>query len=451
LLLGAAGAGGYYYWQQRQAAEAAAAAAAVRQATVTRGTIVSTVSASGYLAAQELANLYFSASSTLPIVEVRVELGDAVQAGQVLARLDDAELQMMAAKAEQELEAAQLRLELLQAPPRPEDLAVAEANIRVAQNQVYAASLGATAEEVEIARLNLVLSQNALNQTYATMERLEEQGRFDQKNALQRQADQQVEAAQVANLRYQAAQEAPGYGQTAVALASVEQAEAALAQLLAGPAQEDIEIATIQVRQAEAALEAVRSDLEKLVIVAPFDGVVAAVNLQVGERARPAVPAIVLADVSAFYLEVLVDEVDVALVSPGQAVTITLDALPNLALAARVEKIAPSPEVAAGLVNYPVRLSLLPTEAVLRGGLTATAAVVVDELSEVLLVPNWAIRRDRETGQAYVGLLRNGVVQDVPVTLGERDEEFSAVLAGVNEGDIVAVTEARDTFNLLGD
>ena len=231
----------------------------------------------------------------------------------------------------------------------------------------------------------------------------------------------------------------------------MEQAEAALAQLKAGPAQEDVDIALIQVRQAEAALDAARSDLEKLVIVAPFDGVVAAVNLEVGERVRPAVPAVVLADVSAFYLDVLVDEVDVAQVSPGQAVTVTLDALPNLALAATVEKIAPSPEVNAGLVNYPVRLTLLPTEAPLRGGLTATAAVVVGELSDVLLVPNWAIRRDRETGQAFVGLLRNGAVQDVEVTLGERDEEFSAVLAGVNEGDIVAVTEARDTFNLLGD
>jgi hypothetical protein len=57
------------------------------------------------------------------------------------------------------------------------DIAVAEANVRVAQNQVYAASLGTTSESVEIARLNLVLAQNSLNQTYAAMERLEAQGR----------------------------------------------------------------------------------------------------------------------------------------------------------------------------------------------------------------------------------------------------------------------------------
>jgi hypothetical protein len=65
-------------------------------------------------------------------------------------------------------------------------------------------------------------------------------------------------------------------------------------------------------------------------------------------------------------------------------------------------------------------------------------------------VPNWAIRRDRETGQAYVGLLRDGVITDVPVTLGLRDEEYSEVREGVQAGDVVAVSSARGQFSLFG-
>lgn len=447
VLLVAAG-GGYYYYQQQQAAERAAAGANLRQAVIARGTIVSTVNATGYLAAQEQTNLFFASTVPLTVVEVNAALGDAVTAGQVLARLDDADLQLAVVEAELAVEAARLRLAVLRAPARPEDIAVAEANLRVARNQVYSASLGPTAEQVEIARLNLVLAQNALNQTHATMDRLVEQGRFADKNALQAQADQQVEAAQIADLRYQQAQQGPGYSQAASALAAVEQAEVALARLQQGPDQADLDIAALQVSQAEAALAIAEHNLAGAVLTAPYAGVVAAVNLRLGERAGP-LPAFVLADVSRFYLDVLVDEVDVAAVQTGQAVTVTLDALPNLVLAATVEKIAPVAQVTAGVVSYPVRLALEPGAGPLRGGLTATAAIVVSEVRDVVLVPNWAIRRDRETGAAYVSLLRGGALVEVPVTLGARDEEFSAVLSGVEAGDIAAVSDQRDTFSII--
>ncbi|MCC6190275.1 MAG: efflux RND transporter periplasmic adaptor subunit [Anaerolineales bacterium] len=441
--------GGGYFWQQQAAARRAVAVVS-RQETVQPGTILSTVNATGFLAAQEQVNLYFSSAAGLPVVEINVALGDDVRTGDVLARLDDAELRLAVTEAGQALEAARLQLALLQAPPRPEDIAVAEANLRVARNQVYAASLGQPPEAVEIARLNLVLAQNTLNQTYAAMDRLVEQGRWAEKNALQAQADAQVEAAQIADLRFHQAQEQPGYGQSAAAQAAVEQAEAALERLRAGPGQEDLEIARLQISQAEAGLEIARHDLERAAIVAPFDGVVAAVNLRLGEPATDALPAVVLSDVSRFYLEVLVDEVDVASVRPGHPVTVTLDALPDLALRAQVDKIAPAAQINAGVVSYPVRLSLDTLEAALRGGMTATAAIVVGEVRDVLLVPNWAVRRDRDTGQAFVGLLRDGLIEEAPVTLGLRDEEYSEVVEGIRAGDIVAVSDQREQFSFFG-
>jgi HlyD family secretion protein len=449
VLIGLA-AGGVAYWQAQQRAAEAARQAAIRQVVVARGDIFATVSATGNLAPQAQVNLFFAAASLSPVSRVNVVMGQTVKQGEVLATLDAEELELAVTQAEQALQSAQLNLEQLTAPPRPEDVAVAEANLKVAKARVYQASQGAGESDEQIAYLNLRLAQNALDQTYALMEQLEEQGRWDQKNELQSQADAQVLAAQIADLRYQETQNPENFGPVASALASVAQAQAALDLLKAGPSAEDVQIAELRVRQAEAAWQVAQNNLADAQLIAPFDGVVAAVNIRAGQAANNALPAIVLADASHFYLDVAVDEVDVARVGVGQLVTVTLDALPNALLSAVVEKIAPTATNTQGVVSYLVRLSLAPSDAPLRGGMTATAAIVVAEARDVVLVPNWAIRRDRQTGQAFVGLLRNGVVEDAPVTLGLRDETYSEILRGVNAGDVAAVDTTREQFRLIG-
>jgi HlyD family secretion protein len=449
VLLGLVG-GGVFYWRQQQQAADAARQAAIRQTVAEQGDIFATISATGNLAPQAQVNLFFASTSPAVIAQVNVLLGQAVKPGEVLASLDTTELELAVAEAQQSLTSAQLNLEQLTAPARPEDLAVAEANVKVAKARVYQASQGTSATDEQIAFLNLRLAQNALDQTYALMKQLEAQGRWDQKNDLQAQADQQVQAAKVANLRYQATQNPENFGPVASALAGVEQAQAALDLLKSGPSVEDVQIAELRVSQAEASLQVAQNNLADARIVAPFAGVVAAVNIRAGEPASSALPAIVLADVSHFYLDVAVDEVDVARVAVGQPVTVTLDALPNILLAAIVEKVAPTATNTQGVVSYLVRLSLADSDASLRGGMTATGAIVVAEARAVVLVPNWAIRRDRRTGEAFVGLLHNGVIEEVPVTLGLRDEIYSEIISGVRAGDVIAVDTTREQFRLIG-
>jgi len=154
LIVAAIGSAAYYYWQQRQAALAAAEAAAVRQEVIGRGAILTTVNATGFLEPSQTLNLYFAAASPLVVTEVNVSLGDAVTAGQILARLDDTELQMTVAEAEQSVEAERLRLRLLQAPPRPEDIAVAEADMLEECRQM------ARAMQVDVAEVVKMLKSN---------------------------------------------------------------------------------------------------------------------------------------------------------------------------------------------------------------------------------------------------------------------------------------------------
>ena len=443
VILAGLGAGGWFVWQQQQ--RQAAAQVEIRQASVERGTILSVVSATGPLAAESQV-----AAGLVPVTRVNVTLGDVVQAGDVLAELDQTDLAATVRQAEQSLRAAELTLAQLTAPPRPEDLAVAEANLRLARAQVFQASQGTSQQQVEIARLNQVLAQQSLDQLNQRMEDLVELGRYSEKQALEGQQKQLIENARVAEQRYLQAKEPASPGRAGSALASVEQAEAALEQLKRGPRAEDRRIAELQVEQAQAGLEQARNNLRDAQLIAPFTGVVAAVNIRAGEPAAGALPAIILVDTSLFHVDVAVDEVDIARIAPGQAVTVTLDALPNEAFRGVVDRIAPQASVTAGVVSYPVRVVLQSDDPRLRSGMTATAEIIVQEVRDVILAPNWAIRRDRTTGQAFASVLRAGQVQEVPVKLGLRNDAFSEVTEGLAVGDTLAIQVERQPLSIFG-
>jgi HlyD family secretion protein len=445
VVLAALGAGALYVWQQQRAAEALAASQ-IRTATVARGTIVSTVSATGVLAGESQVRLSFGVTQLAPVAEVNVAFGDTVKKGEVLARLDATDLEMALKQAEQSLCSAELALAQLTAPPRPEGLAVAEANLKLAQAQVYQATGASSQEQIEIARLNLVLAQNTLAQIDEQVDTLIEQGKHAEKQRLEAQQEQARDNARIAALRYEQAKSPKGSGGSA--LAGLEQARVALERLKRGPDPDEVQIAQLQVDQARAAFEQAQNNLNNAQLVAPFDGVVAAVNLRVGEVATTQLPAIVLVDAGQFHIDVSVDEVDIARIAAGQTVTVTVDALPNALFSGVVDRIAPQSTITAGVVSYPVRVNVQSDEARLRAGMTSTAEIVVQTAREVVLVPNWAIRRD--AGQAFAGVLRNDAVEEVEVTLGLRNESFSEVVAGLRPGDIVATRTARPQFNLFG-
>jgi multidrug efflux pump subunit AcrA (membrane-fusion protein) len=83
--------------------------------------------------------------------------------------------------------------------------------------------------------------------------------------------------------------------------------------------------------------------------------------------------------------------------------------------------------------------------------MTANASITVEEMEDAIIVPNWAVRLDRETGQAFVNRLRpDNLIEEVIVTTGLRNDQFSQVLSGLQEGDIVVVTDQREGFSFFG-
>jgi HlyD family secretion protein len=150
------------------------------------------------------------------------------------------------------------------------------------------------------------------------------------------------------------------------------------------------------------------------------------------------------------HVEVDVDELDVGKLAAGQSALITLDALPSQAIPGQLTSIAPSANTNAGVVTYTARIDIAVADLPVRSGMTATADIIVQRLENVLLVPNWAVRFDRTTGQAYVNVLVDEkILKEVPVVLGMRGGTNSQVIAGLAEGQVVAVDLTEQTRDLF--
>jgi multidrug efflux pump subunit AcrA (membrane-fusion protein) len=133
----------------------------------------------------------------------------------------------------------------------------------------------------------------------------------------------------------------------------------------------------------------------------------------------------------------------------GQDVAIDIDALPDAMITGRVKRIAPAASQIGGVVVYQVTIVLEDTDLPLRVGMSATADITTQELEDVLQVPNWAIRIDRETGQTLVNLLQDNEVKETEVRIGVRGEDFSQVLSGLEEGDVVVAGDVAGLRTLL--
>jgi multidrug efflux pump subunit AcrA (membrane-fusion protein) len=152
------------------------------------------------------------------------------------------------------------------------------------------------------------------------------------------------------------------------------------------------------------------------------------------------VSAIVITDTSALYADVNVDETDIAKILVGQPAEIALDALSGVTLIGKVQRIASTADTTTAVITYKVRITLEPSEAALKVGMTANAVFLVRDLKNVLRVPNQYLKLNRSTRQTTVNLVQaNGTVMEVPVTLGIQAGEYSEVIDGLNEGEVVAL------------
>lgn len=426
------------------------------------GDLVVTVSASGTILPARQVPLVFELSA--PVVEVLAVSGDAVLAGDVIARIDDTDYRAAVMEAQIALDGALLAFEAITAAPREVDVAVAQAAVNAAQaayNAAFQGSRNSNTTQAEIARLQAELTRNQLWQTQLqrdtgllTVPNLPPEVPPEITDLINRTVDQlnqqtlaqfttplnQLEfGVQIADANVEAAQSRGlDLGSLNAANAGRIQAQVALDRLTAGPTDAQMQRAQIDLEQARLNLQRVEQALAATALVAPFDGVIAQNNLTVGQLPPGNNAAVLLVDTSAYYLELPIDETDILQVQEGQAVTLFLDALPEANITGVVERVSVTPTRLGDLVTYLARVRLNPTDMPVRVGMSATARIATREERDTLLLRNNFIRIDRVTQKAFVTVERTpGRFEEVEVVLGARNETFSQVVSGLEAGQRV--------------
>ncbi len=375
------------------------------------------------------------------VIEVLVKEGDQVKAGQPLVKLDDAELKAG-------LLQAQADLARVEAGARTEEIAASQANVAIAEAQVRAAQVdldqakNGTAQAADVATAQAQMSQakaqlkplqDAYDSITTGIETLKQYGRSG--GSLARSAEQtrvQITAVQAA---YNAAQKQLTLASTStgddvrtaqarlnIALGQQKAAQAQLDLVEAGSTQEQIDAAQARVTQAQAALD-------ETTLVAPFNGTIAELNVNVGEMVGPGTRVASLADLSQWQVETSdLNETDVVNVSPNAPATITVDALPGVTLNGQVKAIVPRSTVKRGDVTYTTDVTITDPDPRLKWGMTASVDISrqPNTATTTPVAATKTISSSNEGITGYITPIRHadlslgisGRVEQVPVTEG---------------------------------
>jgi HlyD family secretion protein len=201
------------------------------------------------------------------------------------------------------------------------------------------------------------------------------------------------------------------------------------------------------VAQAQARIEVVGTARQRTVLVAPFDGIVAKIVGEVGEYSTPSPPgvamppAIDLIDDSCLYVNAPMDEVDAPKIRVGQAVRITLDALPGRSFAGKVRRIAPyvtAVEKQARTVEIEVNFDDPAAAGRLLVGYSADVEVILDVRPDVLRVPTSALLQG-----GRVLLLQDGRLVERSVKTGLANWEYTEIAQGLQGGERIVTSLDR--------
>jgi macrolide-specific efflux system membrane fusion protein len=261
------------------------------------------------------------------------------------------------------------------------------------------------------------------------------------------EAEQQVDVAE-SNL--DAAQED---------LADAEDAEDTTTTTGQGASAQSVTAAKAKVDQAKLALTQAKDARAATVLTAPGAGTVTAVNGTVGQRVGgtgnssaqgsnessdgSSSAFIVLTDLSNLMVKANVAEIDVSKIKADQEATVTINALPDAPVTAKVTQVDLTPTTSNNVVQFGVTLGLVNAPQGLRPGQSASAAITVARADDALAVPSAAVRT--AGGQTTVTVLSNGSETTRPVEVGVRSESLVQVTSGLSEGDEVVLATTGQT------
>ena len=433
-----------------------------------RGDLIVSVSGTGNIEASREAKLSFGSGGKVD--KVHVKEGDEVSKDEVLAKLNTDALELAKTQAEVALTEAEVALTQSQVALTQAQLAqqTAEYNlentidtqdalelallnaqidlrnaehhldetrdiytwpeIEVAQDDVddwkafldYLMSMGAEQESLDYAQARLDAAEStldAMRRSYDTEEvaiaKLQVEAAVMAEAQAQKNLDELIEDITIMELQLEAAK------------ASVEQAR------------ESAALARESVQLAQQSLDQAQKNLDEATITAQFDGVIASVDAEEGDTVTAAMTIVHLVDPTDMELIVEVDEIDMPGVRLNQETIISVDALPDVTFEGRVTSIYPVPTKVSGIVMYNVRINLeVPGNSDLKIGMSASADIIINKQSNVLLLPSEVIEVN-DQGKQVVKVMVDKQIQERPVVIGISDGSETEIVSGLSEGEIV--------------
>jgi HlyD family secretion protein len=378
-------------------------------------------------------------SQAAGIVEtLSVDEGDRVTAGQPLATLKRDVAEARLAQADQALNTARAQLAQVESGPLRSEVEAATAQVLQAQAQLVQqrASVEQAQQSVAQSRAQLHQLQAELNLAASELERSAAlfernyiaRAEYDQAETQYRVAQERVAAArqaiEVAQANVQAAQAG-----VQAAQANVKVLDARLRTVQTGATPEEIAVARQRVAEAEQALRVARQQVQEAVVTAPFDGIITAINAELGQPVGT--QGVVRLVSSALEIRLDVDESNLADLAVGQEAVISSSAFPEETFRGRVSEIGAAVEQTRGTVT--VRVTPLQPPDWLRPGQTVNVNLITHRAVPRILIPTSAVGRSGDRTVVYV--VENGRALEKVVLTRPPTSQGVPVLAGLSAGD----------------
>ncbi len=362
----------------------------VQTALVERSNLEIIVSANGTVQPQQSVNVSPKTSGILK--QLLVKEGDVVKAGQILAYMDDTNLQGQLLQAQGNLAAAEANLQKVIGGNRQQ--AVAQANAKL--------------EDSEFA---LRLAENDLQRNQS----------LNREGAISKQA---YDTALTTRDRAQA---------------QVKQDLEALDLSQAGSQQEDIDQARAQVMSAQGSLQVIQDSVDDMVLRAPFSGTIGRKFADPGAFVTPttsgsavtsATSSSILSLASANEIVAQVAEANISKIILGISATIQVDAYSSQTFTGKVTQIATQSTVVQNVTSFEVKTSVPDPQLLLRSGMNVTVMFKAGELKNVLVVPTGAIVQQNDAQGVFVAKDKGDPVF-VPVVVGITVNDKTEVKSGL--------------------
>ena len=450
----ASGGGFAYYKLVYAPAQVQTTEAPLQTSTARRGDLVIYASGSGTLVAASEASFGFSTSGQVKNLHVKV--GDVVEAGQLLAELDNSTQEIQYAQAKRDL--AELTSPYAVATAE-QTLAQAKVDVDSAYSHLaYLIGPNVLRWEEEVARLEGELA--SAKQVAGTSPSAEADQKVKDLEAQLAQAQDKLKGSQEyyeevylpANFTVKDVSTASKYvarpsdatvagarAELSMARATVVESQTYLAALRGEPIPEDATGTNLTaLKNAQLSLQSAEDTLNGTRLTAPISGTIMSLDLVVGDTVSTSA-VITIADLSQQYLEIFLDETDWNNIVVGYEADVTFDALPDQIFKGKVTQVDPGLYTSGNtsVVHGLVLLDETPDGLNLPIGSAAAVDIIAGRAQNTILVPVDALR-ETTPGHYAVFVIENGKPRLRVVEVGIQDLISAEIKSGLQEGEVVS-------------